>query len=224
MAGKTIAFFPEAAFGPALNSVGIAQATEALGHKAVFLCDPGFTGVFAGYGFPEHHVPMSEPMPAEEMAPIDEHDPAFEALHKETRERAAELGERRGLPEEVVHQVLDSVTEPGKFADLVAGYIELSVAEKQGLLETLNVEERVRRVLVHHPHRARGAGRRHESQHQQRQGHRARARPLRRSPCARGHPRPSASPHDNVSAGGSEWIRGACGWSHRWRSGSPVTP
>ena len=25
-----------------------------------------------------------------------------------------------GLPEEVVHQVLDSVTEPGKFADIVA--------------------------------------------------------------------------------------------------------
>ena len=41
MAQKTIAFFPEAAFGPALNSVGIAQAVEALGHKAVFLSDPG---------------------------------------------------------------------------------------------------------------------------------------------------------------------------------------
>ena len=27
----TIAFFPEAAFGPALNSVGIAQAVQALG-------------------------------------------------------------------------------------------------------------------------------------------------------------------------------------------------
>ncbi len=88
-------------------------------------------------------------MPVEEMSPLNEHDPAFEALHKEIRERAAELGERRGLPEEVVHQVLDSVTEPGKFADLVAGYIELSVAEKQGLLETLSVEERLRRVLVH---------------------------------------------------------------------------
>jgi ATP-dependent Lon protease len=84
----------------------------------------------------------------EEMAPIDDKDAAFEALHKEIRERAAELGERRGLPEEVVHQVLDSVTEPGKFADLVAGYIELSVAEKQGLLETLSVEERLRKVLV----------------------------------------------------------------------------
>src|SRR6202167_1181149 len=88
-------------------------------------------------------------LPVDEMTPINDHDPAFEALHKEIRERAAELGERRGLPEEGVHQVLDFVTDPGKFADLVAGYIELSVAEKQGLLETLSVEERLRRVLVH---------------------------------------------------------------------------
>src|ERR671917_782690 len=88
-------------------------------------------------------------MPVEEMGPVDDNDPAFTALHKEIRERAAELGERRGLPEEVVHQVLDSVTEPGKFADLVAGYIELPVPEKQGLLETLSIEERLRRVLVH---------------------------------------------------------------------------
>ncbi|MGI8497683.1 MAG: endopeptidase La [Gemmatimonadaceae bacterium] len=87
-------------------------------------------------------------MPVEEMGPLDDHDPAFEALYKELRERAAELGEKRGLPEEVVHQVLDSVTDPGKFVDLVAGYIELSVPEKQGLLETLSVEERMRRVLV----------------------------------------------------------------------------
>ncbi|HEX6316563.1 MAG TPA: endopeptidase La [Gemmatimonadaceae bacterium] len=88
-------------------------------------------------------------MPTEEMAPLSEADAAFEALHKEARERAAELGEKRGLPEEVVHQVLDSVEDPGRFADLVAGYIELSVPEKQGLLETLSVEERLRRVLVH---------------------------------------------------------------------------
>jgi ATP-dependent Lon protease len=88
-------------------------------------------------------------VPVEEMNPLDEHDPAFEALHKEARERAGELGEKRGLPEEVVHQVLESVTESGKFADLVAGYIDLTVPEKQGLLETLSVEERLRRVLVH---------------------------------------------------------------------------
>src|SRR4051794_1369942 len=88
-------------------------------------------------------------MPIEDMKPIDEQDPAFAALYRETRERAMELGEKRGLPEEVLHQVLDSVTEPGRFADLVAGYVELPVSEKQALLETLGVEERLRRVLIH---------------------------------------------------------------------------
>jgi ATP-dependent Lon protease len=88
-------------------------------------------------------------MPVDEMKPANEEDPTFIALHTELRERAAELGERRGLPEEVVHQVLDAVTDPGRFADLVAGYIELPPPEKQGLLETLSVEERLRRVLVH---------------------------------------------------------------------------
>ncbi len=88
-------------------------------------------------------------VPTDEMSAIDEHDAAFEALHREVRERASDLGEKRGLPEEVVKQVLDSAEEPGRFADLVASYLELTVAEKQGLLETLSVEERLRRVLVH---------------------------------------------------------------------------
>lgn len=68
MAGKTIAFFPEAAFGPALNSVGIAQGVEKLGHKAVFLSDPGFVDVYKGYGFEAHPVALSEPMEPEAMA------------------------------------------------------------------------------------------------------------------------------------------------------------
>ncbi len=88
-------------------------------------------------------------VPTADMEPIDPKDPAFEALHRETRERATELGEKRGLPEEAVHQVLDSVTEPGRFADLVAGYLDVDVPQKQALLETLSVEERIRRVLVH---------------------------------------------------------------------------
>ncbi len=65
---RTIAFFPEAAFGPALNSVGIAQACERLGYRAVFLTDPGMAGVYEGYGFKEYSVNMSEPMEPEEMA------------------------------------------------------------------------------------------------------------------------------------------------------------
>jgi UDP:flavonoid glycosyltransferase YjiC (YdhE family) len=68
MTQKTIAFFPEAAFGPALNSVGIAQACEKLGHRAVFLSDPGFIEVYEGYGFEAHPVALSEPMEPEAMA------------------------------------------------------------------------------------------------------------------------------------------------------------
>jgi ATP-dependent Lon protease len=85
---------------------------------------------------------------AEEMQPLQADDPAFVGLYREARERAAELGQKSGLPEEVVQQVLSGVKEPGKFADLVAGYIEIGVGQRQALLETLSVEERLRRVLV----------------------------------------------------------------------------
>ena len=83
MGNKTIAFFPEAAFGPALNSVGIAQACEKLGHKVIFLTDPGMQGVYSAYGFEEHSVNMSEPMQPEEMAKywtdfINGHIPNFD--------------------------------------------------------------------------------------------------------------------------------------------------
>jgi ATP-dependent Lon protease len=86
---------------------------------------------------------------AEEMLPLSPEDPAFVALHREARARAAELGQKSGLPDEVVQQVLAGVNEPGRFADLVAGYIEVTPAQRQMLLETLSVEERLRRVLVH---------------------------------------------------------------------------
>ncbi|HQQ75988.1 MAG TPA: endopeptidase La [Thermoanaerobaculia bacterium] len=87
-------------------------------------------------------------VPAAEMAPADAKDPVFLALHKEARERAAELGEKMGLPEEAVAQFLEQAEEPGRLADLVAGYIDIPMADRQQLLETLSVEDRLRRVLV----------------------------------------------------------------------------
>ncbi len=39
-----------------------------MGHKAVFLSDPGFVEVYKGYGFEAHPVNLSEPMPPEQMA------------------------------------------------------------------------------------------------------------------------------------------------------------
>jgi ATP-dependent Lon protease len=86
---------------------------------------------------------------ADEMAPLNPKDPAFIALFREARERAAELGKKSGLPDEVVHGVLEGVDEPGRLADLVAAYTEVTPQQRQALLETLSVEERLRRVLVH---------------------------------------------------------------------------
>jgi ATP-dependent Lon protease len=85
---------------------------------------------------------------APDLPPLDPQDSAFVALYREVRERAAELGQKSGLPEEVVKQVLEEVKDPGRLADLVAGHIELKPAERQSLLESLAVEERLRRVLV----------------------------------------------------------------------------
>ena len=53
-----------------------------MGHKAVFLSDPGFVEVYEGYGFEAHPVALSEPMPPEKMAKfwedfINSHIPNF---------------------------------------------------------------------------------------------------------------------------------------------------
>ncbi|HSF91589.1 MAG TPA: glycosyl transferase family 1, partial [Paracoccaceae bacterium] len=55
-----IAFFPEASFGSALNCVGIAQQLQREGGIPVFICHPGFNGVFAEYGFKEYQLPTAQ--------------------------------------------------------------------------------------------------------------------------------------------------------------------
>ena len=75
-------------------------------------------------------------------------DPAFQALNQELRDRAAELGTRRGVPAEALNQLIQGVDEPGAFADLVSFYLELPTEDKQELLETLDDEERMRAALV----------------------------------------------------------------------------
>ena len=82
------------------------------------------------------------------QANTDTENPAFQALNQELRERAAELGTRRGVPAEALNQLIQGVDEPGAFADLVAFYLELPTEDKQALLETLDDEERMRAALV----------------------------------------------------------------------------
>jgi ATP-dependent Lon protease len=84
-----------------------------------------------------------------DMPPLDVDEDAFAGLHKEVRERAAELSRLRGVPKEIIEHLLGGVSEPGELADLVAFYTELEVEQKQELLETLSVEDRLRKLLVH---------------------------------------------------------------------------
>ncbi|MBR9988866.1 MAG: endopeptidase La [Gemmatimonadetes bacterium] len=83
----------------------------------------------------------------EEPAP-EARDAAYIALDRELRERAGELGRRRGMPPEALAQIVQGVEDPGAFADMVAFYLEQPAKEKQELLELLPVAERMRRVLV----------------------------------------------------------------------------
>ncbi len=87
-------------------------------------------------------------LPLQRHCPVDKADPGFKALDSELRQRAAELGTRRGQSAEALNQVIQGVDEPGAFADLVVFYLELPTAEKQRLLETLDDEERMRAALV----------------------------------------------------------------------------
>ncbi len=88
-------------------------------------------------------------VPVAERAPLDPRDASFVALHREVRARAAELATKRGLPDEAVDQLLKQIPDPGRLADLVAGYLEVSVAEHQVLLEAIEIEDRLRKVLIH---------------------------------------------------------------------------
>jgi len=87
-------------------------------------------------------------MEMDRLEPTKPDDPAFQALDRELRDRAAELGTRRGVPAEALNQLIQGVDDPGAFADLVAFYLELPTEDKQDLLETLDDEERMRHALV----------------------------------------------------------------------------
>ena len=86
--------------------------------------------------------------PLVEQQPLDDKDEAFVALDRELRERATELGRRRGIPPEALTQLVEGVESPGAFADLVAFYLDVPAQQKQALLELTDIEERMRKVLV----------------------------------------------------------------------------
>jgi UDP:flavonoid glycosyltransferase YjiC (YdhE family) len=64
----TIVFFPEGAFGPTNNCVGIGEVLRARGHRVVFIIEESFAGRLEARGFEERRMRLGPP-PGQEEAP-----------------------------------------------------------------------------------------------------------------------------------------------------------
>ncbi len=65
---RTIVFFPEGAFGPTNNCVGIGQILRARGHRIVFIVEESFAGTLEAKGFEERLMRLG-PTPAQPEVP-----------------------------------------------------------------------------------------------------------------------------------------------------------
>jgi MGT family glycosyltransferase len=59
--GRTIVFFPEGAFGPTNNCVGIGSVLRARGHRVVFIVEESFAGRLEAQGFEERLMRLGPP-------------------------------------------------------------------------------------------------------------------------------------------------------------------
>ncbi len=65
---RTIVFFPEGAFGPTNNCVGIGNVLREGGHRVVFIIEESFAGTLEAKGFEERLMRLN-PVPAEPEVP-----------------------------------------------------------------------------------------------------------------------------------------------------------
>ncbi|HEY2478307.1 MAG TPA: nucleotide disphospho-sugar-binding domain-containing protein [Solirubrobacterales bacterium] len=64
--GATIVFFPEGAFGPTNNCVGIGDVLRRRGHRVVFIVEESFAGTLEAQGFEERLMRLTPPPQTEE--------------------------------------------------------------------------------------------------------------------------------------------------------------
>ena len=58
---RTVVFFPEGAYGPTNNCVGIGQVLKWLGHRVVFIVEESFAGTLEAQGFEERLMRLAPP-------------------------------------------------------------------------------------------------------------------------------------------------------------------
>ncbi len=79
----------------------------------------------------------------------DVSDVELEAMMRSAREQSDKILHLRGLPSGEIMNVLNSVNDPGRLADIIAANMRLRVDEAQALLECLDPVERLRLVNQH---------------------------------------------------------------------------
>ncbi len=92
--GRTIVFFPEGAYGPTNNCVGIGDILRRRGHRVVFIVEESFAGNLEAKGFEERLMRLGPP-PAEPEVPgqfwIDFIRDTAPVFRKSTLEQIAEF-------------------------------------------------------------------------------------------------------------------------------------
>ena len=92
--GRTIVFFPEGAYGPTNNCVGIGDVLRRRGHRVVFIVEESFAGNLEAKGFEERLMRLGPP-PAEPEVPgqfwIDFIRDTAPVFRKSTLEQIAEF-------------------------------------------------------------------------------------------------------------------------------------
>ena len=112
---STVVFFPEGAYGPTNNCVGIGDVLRRRGHRVVFVVEESFAGTLEAKGFEERLMRLSPPRRGRGGA-----GPVLEGLHP--RDRA-------GLPQADDRQLEDFIVPT--FQALVdgAGYVDERLVE-----------------------------------------------------------------------------------------------
>ncbi len=83
---------------------------------------------------------------AEELTEVEGNEASVEALVRTASSEFEHYAKiKKNIPEEALGAVADT-REPAKLADLIAGHLGVEVGQKQELLETLSVEERLEKV------------------------------------------------------------------------------
>jgi UDP:flavonoid glycosyltransferase YjiC (YdhE family) len=93
---RTVVFFPEGAFGPTNNCVGIGDVLRSRGHRVVFVVEESFAGTLEARGFEEATMRLQPPPGTYELEPA-ELTGAIDRLLADARLRARLAGIATGL-------------------------------------------------------------------------------------------------------------------------------